>query len=128
VPDTCQRQAELTFAIARHAAVDLSQVFKTPPRALPNNRLAAEDLKRIRDMLAQHGLKMGNFSEMEERLADLRNMYEPYLFALAEYLSLSLPPWIPAAKGKDNWQTTAWGRSAGLVEKEGAAIGVDDHF
>src|SRR5437016_5927487 len=128
VPDTCQRQAELTFAIARHAAVDLSQVFKTPPRALPNNRLAAEDLKRIRDMLAQHGLKMGNFSEKEERLADLRNMYEPYLFALAEYLSLSLPPWIPAAKGKDNWQTTAWGRSAGLVEKEGAAIGVDDHF
>ena len=128
VPDTCQRQAELTFAIARHAAVDLSQVFKTQPRTIPHNRLPAEDLKRIRDMLAQHGLKTGHFSEMEERLADLRNMYEPYLFALAEYLSLSLPPWIPAAKGKDNWQTTAWGRSAGLVEKEGTAIGTDDHF
>lgn len=128
VPDTCQRQAELTFAIARHAAVDLSQVFKTSPRALPHNRLPAEDLKRIRDMLAQHGLKMGNFSEMEERLADLRDMYEPYLFALAEYLSLSLPPWIPSAKTKDNWQTTAWGRSAGLVEKEGAAIGTEEHF
>ncbi len=128
VPDTCQRQAELTFAIARHAAVDLSQVFKTSPRGLPHNRLPAEDLKRICDMLAQHGLKMGNLSEMEERLADLRNMYEQYLFALAEYLSLSLPPWIPAARGKDNWQTTAWGRSAGLVEKEGAAIGAEDHF
>ena len=128
VPDTCRRQAELTFAIARHAAVDLSQVFKTPPRTLPHNRLPAEDLKRIHDMLAQHGLKMGNFSEMEERLTDLRNMYEPYLYALAEYLSLSLPPWIPAGKGKDNWQTTAWGRSAGLVEKEGAAIGTEEHF
>ena len=128
VPDTCRRQAELTFAIARHAAVDLSQVFKTPPRALPHNRLPAEDLKRIHDMLAQHGLKMGNFSEMEERLTDLRNMYEPYLYALAEYLSLSLPPWIPAGKGKDNWQTTAWGRTAGLVEKEGAAIGTEEHF
>ena len=128
IPDTCQRQAELTFAIARHAAVDLSQVFKTQPRALSHNRLPAEDLERIRDMLAQHGLSMGNFSEMEERLADLRKMYEPYLFALAEYLSLSLPPWIPAAKAKDNWQTTAWGRSAGLLEKEGAAIGTDEHF
>ena len=128
VPDTCRRQAELTFAIARHAAVDLSQVFKTPPRALPHNRLPAEDWKRIHDMLAQHGLKMGNFGEMEERLTDLRNMYEPYLYALAEYLSLSLPPWIPAGKGKDNWQTTAWGRSAGLVEKEGAAIGTEEHF
>ena len=33
VPDPCRRQAELTFAIARHAAVDLSQVFKMRPRA-----------------------------------------------------------------------------------------------
>jgi len=128
VPDTCQRQAELTFAIARHAAVDLSQVFKTAPRAPTHDRLPVEDLKRIRDMLAQHGLKTDNFNEMEERLADLRKMYEPYLFALAEYLRLSLPPWVPAAKTKDNWQTTAWGRSAGLLEKEGAAIGTDDHF
>ncbi len=52
----------------------------------------------------------------------------PGRIALAEYLNLSLPPWIPASKGKDNWQTTAWGRSTGLVEKEAAAIGVEDHF
>jgi len=128
VPDTCRRQAELTFAIARHAAVDLSQVFKTKPRALPQNRLSAEDLKQIRDMFAQHGLKMGDMEEVGERLAELRKMYEPYLFALAEYLNLTLPPWIPSARGKDNWQTTAWGRSAGLSEKETAAIGADDHF
>ncbi|HKW35011.1 MAG TPA: potassium channel family protein [Candidatus Acidoferrum sp.] len=128
VQDTCRRQAELTFAIARHAAVDLSQVFKMRPRALPHNRLPAEDVKRIRDMFVQHGMKVVDLEEMAERLAELRNMYEPYLFALAEYLSLSLPSWIPAAKGKDNWQTTAWGRSAGLVEREGAAIGADDHF
>ena len=128
IPDTCRRQAELTFAIARHAAVDLSQVFKMPPRALPYNRLPTEDVKRIRDMFVQHGVKVGDLEEMGERLAELRNMYEPYLFTLAEYLSLSLPLWIPPTNGKDNWQTMAWGRSAGLVEKEGAAIGADDHF
>ena len=128
VQDSCRRQAELTFAIARHAAVDLSQVFKMQPRALPHNRLPIEDLKRICDMFAQHGLKIGDTEEVGEQLSDLRKMYEPYLFALAEYLSLSLPPWIPTAEGKDNWQTTAWGRSAGLVEKEGAAIGAEDHF
>lgn len=128
VADPCRRQAELTFAIARHAAVDLSQVFKTQPRALPHDRLPAEDLNRIRDMLVQHGQKPGNIEEMGKGLADLRKMYEPYLFALAAYLGLSLPPWIPAGKRNDNWQTTAWGRSAGLVEKEGAAIGADDHF
>lgn len=128
IEDACQRQAELTFAIARHAAVDLSQVFKTPPRALPYNRLPAEDLRRIRDILAQHGVKLHDDAEADRKLAELRNMYEPYLFALAEYLSLSLPPWIPAKNEKDNWQTTAWGRSAGLVEKEAAAIAADEHF
>lgn len=128
VPDTCRRQAELTFAIARHAAVDLSQVFKMRPRPLPHNRLPTEDVKRIRDMFVEHGMKALEVEEMEEKLAELRNMYEPYLFALAEYLGLSMPPWIPSGKTKDNWQTTAWGRSAGLVEKEGAAIGTEEHF
>jgi hypothetical protein len=128
VEDACQRQADLTFAIARHAAVDLSQVFKTPPRALPHDRLPAEDLRRIRDTLAQHGVKLHDGPEADRKLAEFRNMYEPYLYALAEYLIQSLPPWIPAKKGKDNWQTTAWGRSAGLAEKEAAAIGGEDHF
>jgi len=50
------------------------------------------------------------------------------VYALAEFLMLSLPPWIPAKKGKDNWQTMAWGRSAGLTEKEATAIAGDDHF
>jgi hypothetical protein len=128
IPDSCQRQAELTFAIARHAAVDLSQVFKTTPRALPHNRLPAEDLARMRTILTKHGWKVLDGQDAERKLGELRNMYEPYLFALAEYLSLSLPPWMPGEKAKDNWRTTAWGRSAGLTEKEAAAIGAEDHF
>jgi hypothetical protein len=128
IQDSCQRQAELTFAIARHAAVDLSQVFKTPPRALPHNRLTPDDLARMRAILTKHGWKLLDGQEADHKLAEFRNMYEPYLFALAEYLSLSLPPWMPAEKAKDNWRTTAWGRSAGLVEKEAAAIGAEDHF
>ena len=128
IEDACQRQADLTFAIARHAAVDLSQVFKTPPRALPHNRLPAEDLRRIRDTLAQHGTKLQDGPEADRKITELRNMYEPYLYALADYLNQSLPRWIPAKKGKDNWQTTAWGRSAGLIEEEAAAIASEEHF
>jgi hypothetical protein len=128
VDDGCQRQAELTFAMARHTAVDLSQVFSIRPRALPRNRLPAEDLRRMRDVLTQHGMKLQDGPEADRKLTELRDMYEPYLYALAEYLKLSLPPWIPVKKGKDNWQTIAWGRSAGLIEKEAAAIAGDDHF
>ena len=125
---SCRRQAELTFAIARHAAVDLSQVFKTSPRALALDRLPPEELGRLCAVLGQHGLKLRDNPETQQKLRDLRDAYEPYLFALAQYLLLSLPPWTPAKQSKDNWQTTAWGRSGGLVEKEGVAIGAEDHF
>ena len=128
IEDACERQAELTFAIARHAVVDLSQVFGTEPRALPHDRLPPAELSRIRDTLAQNGLKLKDGQEADSKLSALRGMYEPYIFALATYLNQSLPPWIPQKKGKDNWQTTAWGEAAGLVEKKTHAPGVDDHF
>jgi Ion channel len=128
IEGACERQAELTFAIARHAVVDLSQVFGTAPRSLPHDRLPAQDLRRIRDTLAQHGLKLHEGIDADRRLADLRGMYEPYIYALAAYLNQSLPPWIPQKKGKDNWQTTAWGKAAGLVEKETGAVHADEHF
>ena len=128
IDDACERQAELTFAIARHAVVDLSQVFGTPPKALPEDRLPPVELSRIRDTLAQYGLKLKDGEDADRKLIGLRGMYEPYVFALASYLNLTLPPWIPQKKGKDNWQTTAWGESAGLTEKKPHAVGVDDHF
>jgi Ion channel len=128
IEDACERQAELTFAIARHAVVDLSQVFGTEPKALPHDRLPPAELSSIRDTLAQHGLKLKDGEEADSKLTALRGMYEPYIFALATYLNQSLPPWIPQKKGKDNWQTTAWGEAAGLVEKKTHAVGVDDHF
>ena len=127
IDGACERQAELTFAIARHAVVDLSQVFGTSPRPLPANRLPDSELRRIRDVLAQHGLKLHDGNAADTRLTELRNMYEPYIFALASYLNQSLPPWIPTKKGKDNWQTTAWAQAAGLLEKQPAAHH-DDHF
>src|SRR5213079_306527 len=42
----CARQAALTFAMARHALVDLAQVFNTPPHQ-PAERLAGADFPRL---------------------------------------------------------------------------------
>ena len=125
IDGACEKQAELTFAIARHAVVDLSQVFNTAPRAVPQDRLPAAELQHIRDVLAQHGLKLNEGAAADQRLRELRQMYEPYIYALADYLNQKLPPWIPEKKGKDNWQTTAWGQAAGLIEQH---VGADDHF
>jgi hypothetical protein len=130
IEGACEKQAELTFAIARHAVTDLSQVFGTAPATLPDDRLPPEQLRHIRDILAQHGLKLHDSEEADRRLNELRRMYEPYVHALAAYLKQTLPPWIPEKKGKDNWQTTAWGQSIGLVEKEKETshAHADDHF
>jgi hypothetical protein len=130
IEDACTKQAELTFAIARHAVADLSQVFGTPPKPLREDRLPPEQLRHIRDVLAQHGMKLRDGEEADRRLTELRNLYEPYVFALASYLLQSLPPWIPTKKRKDNWQTTAWSlvtvaSDAGI---EHTHVHADDHF
>ena len=128
VEGACEKQAELTFAIARHAVVDLSQVFGTAPKPLAHDRLPVQVLRHIRDILAQHGLKLHDGEEADRKLIAFRKMYEPYIYALATYLNQTLPPWIPPRKGKDNWQTTAWARSAGLIDKEVATVVADEHF
>jgi Ion channel len=124
----CQRQADLTFAIARHAVVDLSQVFGTPPHPVPYERLPIEDHRRIRATLAEHGLRLHDTGEATDNLTAFRRMYEPYVYALATYLNHTLPPWIPLKKRKDNWQTTAWATAAGIVVEKPDHVTVDDHF
>src|SRR5260370_35074384 len=83
IEGTCERQAELTFAIARHAVVDLSQVFLTAPQPLPHDRLPVQDLRHIRDILAQHGMKLRDSEEPDRKLTELRRTHEPYIHALA---------------------------------------------
>ena len=105
----CVRQAELTFAMARHSVVDLAQVFSTPPTAPPADRLPDEEFARLRARLADGGMRLRD-GQTAERLADLRRMYEPYVVALAAYLAVPLPPWVRTAERPDNWQTSAWDR------------------
>lgn len=124
----CVRQAELTFAIARHAVVDLSQVFGTPPKPLPYERLTSDELRRMREVLTQHGLKLREGQDADQSLAKLRDMYEPYAHALASYLDHALPPWIPKRRTKDNWQTTAWAKATDLFDGQSDPPPADPHF
>ena len=77
-------------------------------------------------------MKLHDSEEADRQLLKLRSMYEPFVYALAMHLSQTLPPWIPQKKGKDNWQTTAWARQSGLLEKgdkkDGTPVSVDEHF
>jgi voltage-gated potassium channel Kch len=109
VDGSCKKQAELTFAMARHAVVDLSLVFDTPPCASREDRLPGTDLTRLLRVLEKEGFVLVRDRKREEELKELRGMYEPYLGSLADYLCLAVPPWIPEGPSVDNWQTSAWG-------------------
>jgi len=128
VEDACSKQAELTFAIARHAVVDLCQVFGAPPRPLTSDRLPQDISEKLRTKLAKHGMVLLTTPEAALKLTELREMYEPYVNALARHLNHSLPPWIPEKKGRDNWETTAWAKTSGMTDENPAHLLHDDHF
>jgi hypothetical protein len=128
-------QAKLTFAMARHAAVDLAQVVNAQYSPDDADRLTAEDLTRLRAALAQHGvslsLAVNDGADVPERLAELQALYEPYLHAIGRRLLMALPPWIHADHKKDNWQGSPWDRAiqARAMEHPGhARRAADDHF
>ena len=121
-------QAKLTFAMARHAVVDLAQVANSRYEPHDADRLSPEDWKRLRSDLAQHGVRLDHSADTVDRLGELRAQYEPYAHALARRLYLSLPPWIRAEHKRDNWETGPWDRAiqARALEKPGHVA--DDHF
>ena len=109
-------QAELTFAMARHALVDLAQVFRSPYNPHAPDRLPASELVLLRKHLKEEQLSLREGPEAEQKLKELRLMYEPYAQALARTLFLDLPPWIHSEKKKDNWQASPWDR---LIQAQG---------
>ncbi len=110
VEGACERQAELTFAMARHAVVDLSIVFKTQPFESRYDRLPPDKLDDLRALLRVNGLTLRDSNEAGQKLAELRWMYEPYIQALAAYFRVAVPPWIIREKRPDNWQASVWER------------------
>lgn len=108
VSEGARRQARLTFAMARHAAGDLCQILSSPPIAVEPPRLSVTDMVRLRAHLADAGVSLREGSEADRQLAALRDLYEPYVAALAARVLMKLPPWLPDAGAADDWETTAW--------------------
>jgi len=121
-------QARLTFAMARHAAVDLAQVVRARYNSHDPDRLPKELLENLRKMLAANGLRVRSDEKADMKLLTLRSLYEPYVEATARNLVITLPPWMHVEKKRDNWQSGPWDRliqARGLGEQAKAA---DEHF
>ncbi|HEX8813706.1 MAG TPA: potassium channel family protein, partial [Terracidiphilus sp.] len=112
-------QAKLTFAMARHAAVDLAQVVNAQYDSTAPDRLTEAELTALRDALAAAGLRLRSDEYARDKLAKLRSMYEPYVHSTARNLMLTLPPWRFSQKARDNWQAGPWDK---LIQSRGLAV------
>jgi hypothetical protein len=130
------RQAQLTFAMARHALVDLSQIFGLRPVANAPDRLPAGVCDKLYEMLGASGVKVCSDADSIERLREMRALYEGHAVALSRKFYLPLPPWMADQPRKDNWQTVAKVRArtdtanppaAGLEDTMGEVATFVDH-
>jgi len=112
-------QAKSTFAMARHAAVDLAQVVNARHDPTAPDRLPAEEYEALRTALEAAGLRLRSDEYGRDKLARLRAMYEPYVHATGRNLMLTPPQWRYAEKHRDNWQAGPWDR---LIQARGLAI------
>jgi hypothetical protein len=112
-------QARLTFAMARHAAVDLAQVVNARYDPQAPERLTEDNFNALQETLAAAGFKLRSGDEARQKLTKLRSMYEPYVHSMARNLMVALPPWQHPAKARDNWQAGPWDR---IIQAKGLAV------
>jgi hypothetical protein len=127
-------QARLTFAMARHAAVDLAQVVNARYDPQQPERLPDDIFNGLKEKLLAAGLKLRTDDQARQKLDRLRSMYEPYMHATGKNLMLAIPPWRHPEKLRDNWQAGPWDRViqakglAVLGQKPVNPVSADDHF
>jgi uncharacterized membrane protein YedE/YeeE len=119
-PGIASRQAQLTFAMARHALVDLGHVFHLEKREAAwtarggPDRLPPDSFNRVCDLMVEAGLRLCGDPDSPARLHALRALYEPHAQALADYLGMTLPGWIPEPRAKDQWKLVEAVRSKAM--------------
>lgn len=113
-------QAKLTFTMTRHAAVDLAQVLRVNPRPPHRGRLEPETLRELQQLLDSAGLSAPCCDG--ERLAELREMYEPYVEPLSARLLMPIMGWSAPEEITKNWRSSAWAKISRERPGEGTAV------
>jgi len=117
-------QAQVTFAMARHAVVDICLILGAPPIEGSGDRQNDGTCSRFLDMLSKSGVSVDQDTGMK-KLKKLRALYEPFLMSLAERLVVTLPPIVHPIEMSDNWRSSAWTRKAAKLD---SLVTESDHF
>ncbi|HEX7158967.1 MAG TPA: potassium channel family protein, partial [Edaphobacter sp.] len=126
------RQAQLTFVIARHALIDLCQVFhiqemKFWKQQEGKDRLPPAEFDRLCGALGETNLRLCGDRSSSERLHTIRGLYEQHAGAMSDYLRMPLPPWVPERKEKDQWKMLTKLRSEAEAVSSRTAAYLNQH-
>jgi hypothetical protein len=124
---TAKWQSQLTFAIARHAVVDLAEVLRVPALPITKDRLPPQDVAEVRSLLVECRAASRCGEAGDRKLIELREMYEPYLVGLSKRLMMPLPSWGVGSTFVENWKRSAWGRISSNASSE-SDRGKSEHF
>jgi len=105
------RQAQLTFVMARHAVLDLSQIFSLSQNTSGPDRFPPERVDAVCHQLAEVGFTLCTGKATLDRLRELRAMYEPQAWQLGRMLMQPMPSFYPEAGKRSSWGTVARLRS-----------------
>jgi Ion channel len=94
-------QARATFRMAGRAATDLARIAGLALDRTASERLPPRDVPRLCAALESSGLTLPVGTDMEAKLNTLRGLYEPTVLALATFLLVPLPGWIPLSEEKE---------------------------
>ncbi len=98
------RQAQLTFAMARHAVVDLLKVFGLPAPACKTERLPEGGFRELCAALEEAGYRLNLDEPQTALLRKLRWMYEGQVASLSDFLCMPLPPFVSGTARRDTWR------------------------
>ena len=96
-------QPLLTFAMARHAVIDLKHIFGGAVTASPI-RITFEDFPAIDQLLEMWCPNGRDRKAVKRQLRMLRATYEPLMWRIGQRLLMPLPPWLPDAEAEADWE------------------------
>lgn len=108
IEGAASRQAQLTFVMARHALIDIGEVFHVQDRpawqeAQLHDRLPRQGFYMLCDALHKDHMQICGDPAAARRLDTIRALYEQQAYALSDYLRMPLPVWVAPPKDNDQW-------------------------
>ena len=113
-----REQARLTYRMGLLLLADLASALELTVPSDVDTRLTEADLPALRAALSSEGIALRLGPTEGTELVRINHRYDIYLHAMARWLMITLPPWIPPAEDKSTEQGMEYTHAWNAIEPE----------